>query len=150
LIGNTITQSNDHMPENTNLIPRLISDSIKGKLSESRKSDLEAWTAITEENKSLVTTLSNESERNARISRFNLADADAIWNNLRARGRSESGYQLEGKPVAVVPVSLALKSFLITMAVLAVICVAVIFYMTISNVKNHRYPVKSIQRSFRF
>ena len=29
-----------------------------------------------------------------------MADADAIWNNLRARGRSESGYQLEGRPVA--------------------------------------------------
>ena len=79
-----------------------------------------------------------------------MADADAIWNNLRARARSESGYQLEGKPVAVVPVSRALKNLLIAMAVLAVISVAVIFYMTISNVNNHRYPVKSIQRSFRF
>ena len=79
-----------------------------------------------------------------------MADADAIWNNLRARGRSESGYQLEGRPVAHVPVSFALKSFLITMAVLAVLSVAAIFYITVTNVKNHRYPVKSIPRSFRF
>jgi len=138
------------MPENTNLVARLISDSVEGKLSEPRKSELEAWAAIAEENKSLVITLNSESERSDRISRFNMADADAIWNNLRARGRSESGYQLEGRPVAHVPVSLALKSFLITMAVLAVLSVAVIFYMTVSNVKNNRYPVKSIQRSFRF
>jgi len=150
LIRNTLIQSNDLMPENTNLVARLISDSVEGKLSEPRKSELDAWAAIAEENKSLVITLSNESERNDRISRFNMADADAIWNNLRARGRSESGYQLEGRPVAHVPVSLALKSFLITMAVLAVLSVAAVFYLTVFNVKNNRYPVKSIQRSFRF
>ena len=150
MIRNIIIQSNDLMPENTNRVARLISDSIKDELSATRKSELEAWTAITEENKSLVTILTNESELNARISRYNMADADAIWNNLRSRGRSESGYQLEDRPVPHVPVSLALKSFLITMAVLAVLSVAAIFYITVTNVKNHRYPVKSIPRSFRF
>jgi hypothetical protein len=138
------------MPENTSRVARLISDSIEGKLSEPRKSELEDWTSSAEENKSLASILSIETERNARISRFNMADADAIWNNLRARGRSESGFQLEGRPVAQVPVSLALKSFLIAMAVLAVLSVVAVFYMTVSNVKNNRYPVKSIQRSFRF
>ena len=143
-------QSKDHMPENTNRVARLISDSIEGKLSEPGKSELEDWASITEENRSLVSILSIETECNARISRFNMADADAIWSNLRSRGRSESGFQLEGRPVVQEPVSLALKSFLIAMAVLAVLSVAAVFYMTVSNVKNNRYPVKSIQRSFRF
>jgi hypothetical protein len=64
---------------------------------------------------------------------------------------SASNISPEFNVVPPLVISGPLKRFLITVAVLAVISLSVIFYVTIKTFRGHQYPVKSIeQRNYRF
>src|SRR5687768_6282491 len=115
------------MPEATNEIAKLIVDSVKQNQSASQRVQLDVWANLAEPNRALVEALTNLQERNNRLTRFECADAEAIWNNLRARARSESGYEPGVLPVPIVPVSRALKTVLITIAIFAVLSIVTVF-----------------------
>ena len=72
-------------------------------------------------------------------------DDDLVhWNNPRIKLRYDPGFEINTKPEQIVFLSKTLRRILITMLVLAAFSITAIFYMTISNLKNHKYPGKPI------
>ncbi|RYY18214.1 MAG: hypothetical protein EOO04_24475 [Chitinophagaceae bacterium] len=138
------------MPGKKNFISKFIAGLKKIKDSFTGSDSPGTNSSASEESEFPTYTITNKPDDLSSFSKFMIQDKVTGWNYYHTTRKREGGYRPETNPDLVVPVSPAVKRFLITLAILAVICVAAVFYMTISNVRNHRYPVKSIQRGIRF
>ncbi len=71
---------------------------------------------------------------------YNPSDPHSVWKNPKFRAAYEAQV---AEPVYM---SRSLKTVLISMVILAIITVTGLFYLTITSLKNHKYPAKSVPR----
>jgi hypothetical protein len=146
-----VTINQKAMDTTTNSVSRLISRLVTTKLTSEEVEELESWKRAAIGNRLLVESFADETIRNKRLTEYHLADANSLWSNLRSRAADESGFELDQKPEPLKPVTPIQKALMAITILLGFFFVMAIIYMTISNVKNHRFPVKSIpQRNFHF
>jgi hypothetical protein len=71
---------------------------------------------------------------------YNPADPHSAWKNPAFRAAYEAQV---AEPIYM---SRSLKTVLISMVILAIITVTGLFYLTITSLKSHKYPAKTVPR----
>ena len=122
----------------------IIADGLTKKLNDDELLALENRRKTAVQNQKNSGNISDINERIKRLRQYSGADDPAIRNNLRLKARFDPEFNVGGEPGPVVFLSKTLKGILITMFVLGALSITAIFYMTISNLKNHKYPGKHI------
>ena len=122
----------------------IIADGLTKKLNDDEHSTLENRKKTAVENPRNAGNISDLDERIKRLKQYSAKDDPAIRNNLMLRARFDPEFNAGAEPGPVVYLSKTLKRILITMLVLGALSITAIFYMTISNLKNHKYPGKHI------
>jgi len=122
----------------------IIADGLTKKLNDDELLELENLKKTAVENQKNTGNISGINERIKRLKQHSAADDQAIRNNLRLKARFDPEFNTDAEPGPVVFLSKTLKRILITMLVLGALSITAIFYMTISNLKNHKYPGKHV------
>ena len=122
----------------------IIADGLTKKLDDDELLALENRRKTAVQNQKNSGNISDINEKIKRLRQYSGADDPAIRNNLRLKARFDPEFNVGGEPGPVVFLAKTLKGILITMFVLGALSITAIFYMTISNLKNHKYPGKHI------
>jgi len=140
------------MSEAKNRLSQMFANAMNNNLTEEKKRELEEWKEFATKNKLIDEKAFTENLRRSRDTNYNAADLLAFWNKINGESmQGNSGFSGGDGSDYQIPAPRTIRIFLNILIILGILGVMALVYLTLSNTRNHRFPVKSPQqRSFRF
>jgi hypothetical protein len=143
--GNLTSYKKKTMSTRKKAITDLISKFSWNELSEEERVLLENWKKAGRSNDTVNRSIRDLHTRSSWRVPYNSADQEAIWKTLHANAMMMKANG-QAAPEQIMVMSKTFKRILIAMLIVAVICISGIFYITVTAMKNNKYPLKTIQR----